>query len=125
MRIWFVTGASRGFGALIVKEALAKGDAVVATARNPKTVTDRFGDHPNLLAVELDVNDESQAQAAAKAAVERFGSIDVLVNNAGFGVLAAVEETSAAEVEAVFRSEERRVGEECGSPCRCRWSPDN
>src|SRR3546814_8112936 len=71
MRIWFVTGASRGFGALIVKEALAKGDAVVATARNPKTVTDRFGDHPNLLAVELDVNDESQAQAAAKAAVER------------------------------------------------------
>lgn len=104
MRTWFITGASRGFGALIVKEALAAGDAVVATARNPQSVTDRFGDHPNLLAVKLDVNDEAQAHAAAKAAVERFGSIDILVNNAGFGVLAAVEETSADEIESVFRT---------------------
>lgn len=104
MRTWFITGASRGFGALIVKEALAAGDAVVATARNPKTIVDKFGDHPNLLAVKLDVNDEAQAHAAAKAAVERFGSIDILVNNAGFGVLAAVEETSADEIESVFRT---------------------
>jgi NAD(P)-dependent dehydrogenase (short-subunit alcohol dehydrogenase family) len=104
MRTWFITGASRGFGALIVKEALAAGDAVVATARNPQTVTDQFGNHPNLLAVALDVNNEAQAHAAAKAAVERFGSIDVLVNNAGFGVLAAVEETSAEEIESVFRT---------------------
>src|SRR3546814_11874054 len=74
MRTWFVTGASRGFGALIVQEALAKGDAVVATARNPKTVTDRFGDHPNLLAVELAVTDDSPAQPPANAAVALFGS---------------------------------------------------
>jgi len=60
MRTWFITGASRGFGALITEKALAKGDNVVATARNPKSVTERFGDHPNLLAVALDVNDETQ-----------------------------------------------------------------
>ncbi len=59
MRTWFITGASRGFGALIAEKALAAGDAVVATARNPKTVTDRLGEHPNLLAVPLDVTDET------------------------------------------------------------------
>jgi NAD(P)-dependent dehydrogenase (short-subunit alcohol dehydrogenase family) len=104
MRIWFITGASRGIGALIAGEALARGDAVVATARNPQSITDRFGDHPNLLAVALDVTDEGQGHAAARAAIDRFGRIDILVNNAGFGVLGAVEETSAAEVEAVFRT---------------------
>jgi len=104
MRTWFVTGASRGFGALIVQEALAKGDAVVATARNPNTLVDRFGDHPKLLAVTLDVTDENQAHAAAKAAVEQFGRIDVLVNNAGYGLLAAVEEATAAEIESVYRT---------------------
>lgn len=104
MRTWFITGASRGFGALIVERALAKGDAVVATARNPKTVTDRFGAHPNLLAVALDVTDEAQAFAAAKAAVARFGRIDVLVNNAGYGLLGAVEEATAAEIEGIYRT---------------------
>jgi NAD(P)-dependent dehydrogenase (short-subunit alcohol dehydrogenase family) len=104
MRTWFITGASRGFGALIAERALAKGDAVVATARNPKTVTDRLGAHPNLLAVALDVTDEAQAFAAAKAAVARFGRIDVLVNNAGYGLLGAVEEATAAEIEAVYRT---------------------
>src|SRR3546814_14876105 len=90
MRTWFVTGASRGFGALIVKEALAKGDAVVAMARNPKSVTDRFGDHPNLLPVEIDVNDESNAQDSAKATVDSFGSTDVSGTYAAFVVLSAV-----------------------------------
>jgi NAD(P)-dependent dehydrogenase (short-subunit alcohol dehydrogenase family) len=104
MKTWFITGASRGFGALIVKEALGRGDNVVATARNPDTVTKAFGDRPNLLAIGLDVNDEAQARAAAAAAVDRFGRIDVLVNNAGFGLLGAIEENSAAEVEAVFRT---------------------
>jgi len=60
MKVWFITGASRGFGALITKEALAAGDAVVATARNPKTVIDAIGDHPNLLATALDVTDERE-----------------------------------------------------------------
>jgi NAD(P)-dependent dehydrogenase (short-subunit alcohol dehydrogenase family) len=104
MRTWFITGASRGFGALIAQKALAKGDAVVATARDPKSVVTRLGNHPNLLAVALDVTRESQAHEAAKAAIGRFGSIDVLVNNAGYGLLGAVEEANAEEIEAVYRT---------------------
>lgn len=104
MKIWFITGASRGFGALVAERALARGDSVVATARNPQAITDRFGEHPNLLAVALDVADEAQALAAADAAIARFGRIDILLNNAGFGLLGAVEEASAAEIEAVYRT---------------------
>ncbi|NNH33789.1 SDR family NAD(P)-dependent oxidoreductase, partial [Rhizobium sp. SEMIA 4085] len=102
MKVWFITGASRGFGALMTKEALAAGDAVVATARNPKNVTDKFGDRPNLVAVALDVTDEGQAKEAAAKAVERFGRIDVLANNAGYGLLGAVEEATAEEVERLY-----------------------
>jgi NAD(P)-dependent dehydrogenase (short-subunit alcohol dehydrogenase family) len=104
MRTWFVTGASRGFGALIVKHALASGDTVVATARNPEAITRQFGQRPDLLAQALDVSDEAQAHRAAKEATTAFGRIDVLVNNAGYGLLGAVEEASAAEVEAVYRT---------------------
>ncbi|MFD1951509.1 oxidoreductase [Sphingomonas arantia] len=104
MKTWFITGASRGFGALIADRALAQGDAVVATARNPQAIIDRFGEHPNLLAVALDVTNEAQAIAAADAAIARFGSIDILLNNAGFGLMGAVEEASAAEIEAVYRT---------------------
>ncbi len=104
MRTWFITGASRGIGALIAEKALAAGDAVVATARDPKAIGERLGQHERLLTVALDVADEAQGHAAAKAAVERFGRIDVLVNNAGFGLLGAVEEASAAEIEAVYRT---------------------
>ena len=102
MRVWLVTGASRGFGALITAEALAAGDAVVATARDPKAITERFGSQPNLLAVALDVVREDQAQAAVAAALKRFGRIDVLVNNAGYGLLGAVEEAQGPEVERLF-----------------------
>lgn len=104
MKTWFITGAARGFGALVTERALAQGDNVVATARNPNAVTDRFGDHPNLLAVALDVTNETQAAAAVKAAAERFGRIDVLLNNAGFGLMGAIEEASSAEIEAVYRT---------------------
>ncbi|AXB79170.1 oxidoreductase [Novosphingobium sp. P6W] len=104
MKIWFITGASRGFGALVTERALARGDAVVATARKAEAIATRFGDPPNLLGLPLDVTDEAQAIAAAKAAIDRFGRIDVLFNNAGFGVMGAVEETGAAEVEAVYRT---------------------
>ncbi|WP_064117533.1 oxidoreductase [Pseudomonas fluorescens] len=102
MRTWFITGASRGFGILIAEQALRAGDAVIATARNPQDITDRLGDQPNLLAVRLDVTREEQAHQAVAAGIKRFGRIDVLINNAGFGVLGAVEETSASETERLF-----------------------
>lgn len=102
MRTWFITGASRGFGALIAAQALSIGDAVVATARDTSSLPPELANHPNLLAVGLDVTDEAQAREAARAAVQRFGSIDILVNNAGFGVVGAIEETSAPQVERLF-----------------------
>jgi NAD(P)-dependent dehydrogenase (short-subunit alcohol dehydrogenase family) len=82
-KVWFVTGAGRGMGVDIAKAALAAGHAVVATARNTDTVTAALGQDEDLLAVKLDVTDPADAQAAVRAAVERFGRIDVLVNNAG------------------------------------------
>ncbi|UBM27075.1 SDR family NAD(P)-dependent oxidoreductase [Pseudomonas sp. p1(2021b)] len=102
MRTWLITGASRGFGTLIAQHALAAGDAVIATARKPEDIEARLGQHPNLLAVRLDVTREEDAHAAVAAGIKHFGQIDVLVNNAGFGVLGAVEETSASETERLF-----------------------
>ncbi|MBA4751031.1 MAG: SDR family NAD(P)-dependent oxidoreductase [Sphingopyxis sp.] len=102
MKTWFITGASRGFGLRIAKLALEQGDNIVATARRAETVIEALGQRERLLALPLDVTDEAQARAAAAAAVEAFGSIDVLLNNAGFGLLGAVEEASAADVERVY-----------------------
>src|SRR5262245_47075828 len=102
MRVWFITGASRGFGALIAQAALNAGDAVVATARDPATVTARLGQHERLLATRLDVTSEEEAHAAAGEAVRKFGRIDILINNAGYGLLGAVEEASAAETQRLF-----------------------
>jgi NAD(P)-dependent dehydrogenase (short-subunit alcohol dehydrogenase family) len=102
MRVWFITGASRGFGALIAEAALAAGDAVVATARDPSTVTARLGSHERLLATRLDVTSEAEAHEAAGQAVKKFGRIDILVNNAGYGLLGAIEEASAAETTKLF-----------------------
>lgn len=81
--VWLVTGAARGLGVDIAKAALAAGHAVVATARNADNVTQALGTHDDLLAVALDVTDPATAEAAVRAAVERFGHLDVLVNNAG------------------------------------------
>lgn len=101
-RVWLITGASRGIGARIAEAALARGDAVVATSRNAQSVTQRLGTHEALLAVALDVTDEAQARQAVGAALERFGRIDVLVNNAGYGLLGAVEEATADEVRSLY-----------------------
>lgn len=82
-KVWFITGAGRGLGVDIAKAALAAGHAVVATARNAESVRKALGEHDDLLAVDLDVTDLSAAEAAVAATVERFGRLDVLVNNAG------------------------------------------
>ncbi|MHA3838262.1 SDR family oxidoreductase [Terrabacter sp. AAH1] len=81
--VWLVTGAGRGLGVDIAKAALAAGHAVVATARSVESITSALGQHDDLLAVPLDVTDQAAAQAAVAATVERFGHLDVLVNNAG------------------------------------------
>ncbi|WP_437805996.1 oxidoreductase [Sorangium sp. So ce1078] len=103
-RVWLVTGASRGFGAEITKAALAAGGAVVATARDPGRITERFGTSEALLPIALDVTDERSVAAAVETAIARFGRIDVLVNNAGYGVMGAVEETSGDEVRRVYET---------------------
>jgi len=82
-KVWLVTGAGRGMGVDIAKAALAAGHAVVATGRNTDTVTAALGQDDDLLVVKLDVTDPADAEAAVQAAVERFGRIDVVVNNAG------------------------------------------
>ncbi|HIK18018.1 MAG TPA: SDR family NAD(P)-dependent oxidoreductase [Leptolyngbyaceae cyanobacterium M33_DOE_097] len=102
-KTWFITGASRGIGAEIAKAVLAAGDQLIATARK-KADLNEFESNPNVLTLSLDITDEAQVQAAVAAALERFGQIDVLVNNAGFGILGGVEETSAEEVERVYRT---------------------
>jgi NAD(P)-dependent dehydrogenase (short-subunit alcohol dehydrogenase family) len=101
-RVWFVTGAARGLGALIADAALADGNAVVVAGRNVAALAERFAGQPNALPVQLDVTDETQARAAVAAAVARFGRIDVLVNNAGFGLLGAVEEADDADVRRMY-----------------------
>jgi NAD(P)-dependent dehydrogenase (short-subunit alcohol dehydrogenase family) len=102
-RVWFLTGASRGFGAEIAKAVLGAGDRLIAAARKVEAL-DSLGKQDNLLNVALDVTDEAQIEQSVSAALERFGRIDVLVNNAGFGLLGAVEESSAAEVEKLYRT---------------------
>jgi len=102
-KTWFITGATRGLGADIAAAALKAGDRVVATGRQRAAVSDRLGpDTERLLSVSLDVNDAAQAQAAVAAAVARFGAIDVLVNNAGYGHIGFFEESTPADIEAQF-----------------------
>lgn len=102
-KVWFLTGASRGFGLEIARKILAQGDRVVATARRAAQILDHLPDAGDaLLAVDLDVTDADQAAGAVRSAVDTFGRIDVLVNNAGRGLLGAVEEASDAAARAVY-----------------------
>ncbi|MFG6401183.1 SDR family oxidoreductase [Microbacterium sp. P04] len=98
--VWFVTGAGRGLGIDIARAALAAGHAVVATGRDPERVKAAVGEHDNLLAVALDVTDPAAAEAAVQIALDRFGRIDVLVNNAGSFVAGFFENLSPDQFRA-------------------------
>ena len=99
--VWFITGCSTGFGRQLVRHLLDAGYRTVVTARNPDSLKD-LGAYQNALVLKLDVTDQGQIDAAVKAAEDRFGRIDVLVNNAGLGYFAAVEESEDDEVRWMF-----------------------
>jgi len=103
-QVWFVTGASRGLGFAIAQAVLEKSDAVVAAARNASRAEQVLGPSDRVFAVSVDVTDRASIQRAADTAVARFGKIDVIVNNAGYGLMGAVEELDAPELEDVFKT---------------------
>jgi len=98
-KIWLITGAGRGMGVDITKAALAAGHKVVATGRNTNSVAKALGEAGNLLIVKLDVTNPADAEAAVNAAVEKFGRIDVLVNNAANFVAGFFEELTQEQIE--------------------------
>ena len=103
--VWFITGTSQGFGRELVRAALERGDSVIATSRNPQTVSAAFpkaGDR--LLTVSLDLRDAAQIAAVVAQSIARFRRIDVLVNNAGYGLTGAIEEASDAEIMNVYET---------------------
>ena len=101
MKIWFITGTSRGFGHEWAKAALARGDKVAATARNTQTLKeliDKYGE--NILPITLDVTDHDADFSAVSHAHRHFGRLDVIVNNAGYGLFGAIEEVSEVQARA-------------------------
>src|SRR5467141_3113244 len=98
-KIWFITGAGRGMGVDVVKAALAAGHTVVATGRDPDAVANAVGESDDLLVVKLDVTSRSDAEAAVRTAVDRFGRIDVLVNNAGNFFAGYFEELEPEQID--------------------------
>ena len=99
--VWFITGCSTGFGQEMAKQLLEHDYKVVITARNKDDLS-KFAGHDNALILKLDVTDQAQINAAVKAAENHFGHIDVLVNNAGIGYFAAVEEGEEADIKNIF-----------------------
>ena len=98
-KVWFVTGTSTGFGRTLVEEIIERRERVVATARNPNAIADLVALAPErVLALQLDVTQSAEIERAIAAAIERFGAVDVLVNNAGFSIVGALEETSEADL---------------------------
>src|SRR5438034_5458028 len=98
-KVWFITGAGRGLGVAIAKAALTTGNVVVAAGRNTDTVAKAVGEADDLLVAKLDVTSPADAQAAVRAAVERFGHINVLVNNAGTFYAGYFEELTPEQIE--------------------------
>lgn len=104
-KTWLITGAGRGIGASVARAALAAGDKVVASARDSAGVEASLGGvNERLLSVNLDVTDELQIADAVQAAVQKFGAIDVLVNNAGYGHMGLFEESHAGEISRQFEA---------------------
>ena len=100
-KVWLITGASRGLGRAFTEAALKTGDCVVATARNPEQLVELESSYGETIrTVQLDVTNEAQAKAAFEAAIASFGGLDVLVNNAGYGYVCPVEDTSLADFRA-------------------------
>ncbi|MGX1613150.1 SDR family NAD(P)-dependent oxidoreductase [Micromonospora chalcea] len=101
---WFVTGTSRGIGLELVRQLLDRGDNVAATTRSAERLDAALGpvDRERLLPLELDLTDEAAVASAVRATTDRFGAVDVVVNNAGYGFLGAVEEAGDAEVRKMF-----------------------
>lgn len=103
MSTWFITGCSAGLGRALARTVLEDGHSVVVTARDPGSVTDLVNEFPDhALAVALDVTDSAACDRAVEAAHERFGHVDVLVNNAGYGYRAAIEEAPDADIRRQF-----------------------
>lgn len=102
--VWFITGCSTGFGRELARLTAERGWPTVVTARDVSRVADLAEDHPEVLPVALDVTDAAQVAEAVHAATERFGRIDVLVNNAGYGYQASIEEAEDEEIRAQFEA---------------------
>ncbi|WP_018885814.1 oxidoreductase [Paenibacillus massiliensis] len=103
VKVWFITGCSTGFGRYIAKQAIASGYKVVVTARNVEQIKDiTAGNEDSTLALPLDVTRQDQIESAVAATMEKFGRIDVLVNNAGIGYFSSVEESVEEETRKMF-----------------------
>jgi NAD(P)-dependent dehydrogenase (short-subunit alcohol dehydrogenase family) len=106
MKVWLITGCSSGFGRVLAEKALARGDQVVVTARNAKSIHDFAERYPHTAqVVPLDVTRNGDATAAVAQAEKRFGRLDILVNNAGFGFIGAIEEGEPAEYRPMFETD--------------------
>jgi len=95
--IWFITGASNGFGLALVKQLLKGGYKVAATSRNKTQIEEKVGENPNLLALTVDITNENEVKSAIEKTIKTFGRVDVAVNNAGYMLLGALEEVSNQE----------------------------
>ncbi len=104
-QVWMITGCSTGFGRVLAGLLLARGERVAATARRPETLADLIAPHGDrAMALKLDITSEADIESAVAAARDRFGAIDVLVNNAGYGGLGTVEDAPIAEARAMFET---------------------
>jgi NAD(P)-dependent dehydrogenase (short-subunit alcohol dehydrogenase family) len=104
-KVWFITGSSTGFGRVLAEAVLEKGDRVIATARKPEQLQDLISQYPETaIALSLDVTKLDEIKNTVEKAIAQFGKIDVLVNNAGYGLIGALEEVSDAQIQRNFET---------------------